>query len=302
MSSLQPLNIGNVINAGLLLYRSHLKPYLDIAFRGVLWFLLPTVALVPIAIAFATIANGGTVFPVVWLFIPVAIVLLCYSAAQYLLNSGVLARVAFQELVNQPEAISIARKTLQPKLWKFFWLAVLSSILIGAVYGMLALAGGIAMFVVIGALSLVLGPVIPAILGGLLLVVLVLGGLSWFYSRLIVAEVILAIEENVDVGQSLGRSWELSQTSSVRIQGVILVAFLVTLPLLLITNYLPSLFLLRLETGSTEYVVVYIISLIASFAAWIVQLPFWQAVKAVLYYDLRNRREGFGLQLRDRST
>lgn len=27
-------------------------------------------------------------------------------------------------------------------------------------------------------------------------------------------------------------------------------------------------------------------------------MPFWQALKAVLYFDLRSRREGLGLQLR----
>ncbi|WP_287239347.1 MULTISPECIES: hypothetical protein [unclassified Okeania] len=27
-------------------------------------------------------------------------------------------------------------------------------------------------------------------------------------------------------------------------------------------------------------------------------LPFWQAIKAVVYYDLRTRREGIDLQLR----
>ena len=27
-------------------------------------------------------------------------------------------------------------------------------------------------------------------------------------------------------------------------------------------------------------------------------LPFWQAIKAVVYYDLRTRREGMGLELR----
>jgi hypothetical protein len=26
-------------------------------------------------------------------------------------------------------------------------------------------------------------------------------------------------------------------------------------------------------------------------------LPFWQTIKAVLYFDLRSRREGLGLQL-----
>jgi hypothetical protein len=28
-------------------------------------------------------------------------------------------------------------------------------------------------------------------------------------------------------------------------------------------------------------------------------MPFWQSIKAVIYYDLRSRREGLGLQLRD---
>jgi hypothetical protein len=28
-------------------------------------------------------------------------------------------------------------------------------------------------------------------------------------------------------------------------------------------------------------------------------MPFWQAIKAVIYYDIRNRREGLGLQVRD---
>ena len=28
-------------------------------------------------------------------------------------------------------------------------------------------------------------------------------------------------------------------------------------------------------------------------------LPFWQAIKAVIYYDLRVRREGFGIELEE---
>jgi hypothetical protein len=29
-------------------------------------------------------------------------------------------------------------------------------------------------------------------------------------------------------------------------------------------------------------------------------MPFWQTIKAVIYYDLRTRREGMGLELRER--
>ncbi|HEY9623509.1 MAG TPA: hypothetical protein V6C78_24340 [Crinalium sp.] len=301
-SSLPPLNIGNVVNAALILYRSHLKPYLRLGLTTILWCFWPVLALVPFGMAIYAAVNGQSVPPFIWVLVPLWIAFFVYCIAQYLLNSAVLTRVAFRELVNQPEAIADVRKQLRPKLWKFFGLAALVGVLIGAVYGALAMAGGIAMFAIIAALSLIAGPVIGPLVGGLFFVVLVFGGLSWFYARLISAEVVLAVEENADIGQSLGRSWTLSETSAIRVQGVILVAFLVTLPLLLVTNYLPSLFLLRLEPNSPEYWLVYGVSMIASFAVWIIQLPFWQAVKAVLYYDLRNRREGFGLQLRDRET
>jgi hypothetical protein len=36
-----------------------------------------------------------------------------------------------------------------------------------------------------------------------------------------------------------------------------------------------------------------------SFVGGALILPFGQTVKAVVYYDLRSRREGLGLQLRD---
>ncbi len=36
------------------------------------------------------------------------------------------------------------------------------------------------------------------------------------------------------------------------------------------------------------------------FGLFIFLLPFWQTIKAVIYYDLRTRREGMGLELRKR--
>jgi len=37
-----------------------------------------------------------------------------------------------------------------------------------------------------------------------------------------------------------------------------------------------------------------------SFGFGALVLPFWQAIKAIIYYDLRSRKEGLGLQMRDR--
>ncbi|BAZ86107.1 hypothetical protein NIES806_23170 [Dolichospermum compactum NIES-806] len=61
-------------------------------------------------------------------------------------------------------------------------------------------------------------------------------------------------------------------------------------------NYVPNLFLIKLEPGSTIYTVVYLLSLLIG-GTFV--MPFWQSIKAVIYYDLRSRREGLGLQLRD---
>ncbi|MEH2455538.1 hypothetical protein [Nostoc sp.] len=46
--------------------------------------------------------------------------------------------------------------------------------------------------------------------------------------------------------------------------------------------------------------IVYLLILVTAFLVSAVILPFWQAIKAVIYYDLRSRREGLGLKLRDR--
>ena len=40
-SSIQPLSIGNVVSAGVRLYRSHLKTYLKLALIAHLWALVP---------------------------------------------------------------------------------------------------------------------------------------------------------------------------------------------------------------------------------------------------------------------
>jgi len=40
--------------------------------------------------------------------------------------------------------------------------------------------------------------------------------------------------------------------------------------------------------------------LLLSFASGALVTPFWQAMKAIIYYDLRSRKEGLDLQMRKR--
>jgi hypothetical protein len=48
------------------------------------------------------------------------------------------------------------------------------------------------------------------------------------------------------------------------------------------------------------YLVYYLRILLLSFGSGALVTPFWQAMKAIIYYDLRSRKEGLGLQMRDR--
>lgn len=266
-SQIQPLSIGNVVSAAVRLYRSHLKSYLNLAAIAHLWVLVPI-----------------------------------YGWAKYAAISGLISRLAFGELIYQPESVQAASSHVNPRLWSFLRIGFQVGISLLVVYFGLVIVGGIVgglLGVVLGTILGTTGVVIATTLAIILMVVILLLGLTWFYSRWIVAEVPLAVEENINGGESVARSWELTKASVFRIQGIVLVAFIVTLPLLFVLNYIPSLFLIGLEPGSAIYSIVYLISWIGSLIGGVLVMPFWQALKAVLYLDLRTRREGLGLQLRE---
>ena len=266
-SQIQPLSVGNVVSAAVRLYRSHLKSYLNLAAIAHLWVLVPI-----------------------------------YGWAKYAAISGLISRLAFGELIYQPESVQAASSHVNPRLWSFLRIGFQVGISLLVVYFGLVIVGGIVgglLGVVLGTILGTTGVVIATTLAIILMVVILLLGLTWFYSRWIVAEVPLAVEENINGGESVARSWELTKASVFRIQGIVLVAFIVTLPLLFVLNYIPSLFLIGLEPGSAIYSIVYLISWIGSLIGGVLVMPFWQALKAVLYLDLRTRREGLGLQLRE---
>lgn len=267
-----PLSIGNVVSAALVLYRSHLKTYLRLALFAYLWILVPI-----------------------------------YGWAKYFAISGLIARLAFGELISKPESVTTARSYTNSRRWSFFRIAFQVGLMLFGIYlGLFIPTYFIIVIVGLGAIfisnSVFGNPLVGAVIFAIVAIVGILAflfGLIWFVSRWIVAEVPLAVEENINGAQSINRSWELTKNSVRHIQGIVLVAFLVSLPIVAVTSYIPQIFLLQIEQGSTLYWIVYLISFITSSVGGIFILPFWQAIKAVVYYDLRSRREGLGLQIRD---
>jgi len=259
------LTIGNVVNASLRLYSSNFWRYFRLS-----------------------------IFAHLWLFIPI------YGWARYFYEAGLISRLCFGELMGQPESNTEARTQISEKFWSFIILAISIGIRIFLVYlGFYAL---ILAVVFSGIAFSSNAGILAGIIIGLLIVVGFFGTLFLIIrlvSRWFVAEMPLAVETGFNIGRSMHRSWQLTESSVNRIQGIVLVAFLVTIPIQGVSG-IPQFALIAFEPGSPTYWAVYAITLVFSLGGGALVMPFWQAIKAVIYYDLRNRREGLDLQLQDR--
>jgi hypothetical protein len=262
---IQPLSVGDVVSAGVRLYRSNLKRYLILVLRTYLW-----------------------------IFVPV------YGWAKSAEITARISRLAYQELINQPETLTEAQKQTEPKLWNFLGAGLLIGLILFGMY--IAFVIGLFILLLITAgLTAAAQPL--GIIGGLLTVVAFIAGLVVFIrvmSRLFIYDVALAIEDNLDASSCLGRSWNLTKGSVGRIQWIFVVTFILTL----IVN-IPSQFAGALVPSGADAdpgvaalmaLLLFAITLLGSALI----TPLWQTIKAVVYYDLRARREGFGLELRDR--
>ena len=270
---IQPLSVGNVVSAAVRLYRSHLKDYFLLALKAYVWVLVPV-----------------------------------YGWAKFYALSALISRLAFGELVNQPESISSGQRYVNSRLWQFL-VTMLLMLLIGMGIGL----GVVVLFVLFGLLSAFVGlrqqgnPATSILIIILTIVVSIVAivAVLWLLTRFYLVDVPLAIEDNVNGTSTISRSWELTQGHVWRILFISFVAFLITIPaqivLQIISAVIQGIFLPLINDNSAIFAPIFIVSILAlGFSTGAIILPFWQAIKAVIYYDMRSRREGLGLQLRDR--
>ena len=309
-AQLGPLNPGDVVSAALRLYKDRFKTFMQLAVLATLWFVGGIVGMVlAIAILIGVgAAVGGDLGAIVGGLLGALLGMapLLYGSAKYYALSSVIGRLSFQALINQPETSIDARRLVAPRLGQFLGLgfllllAYMGAYLVSAIAALVA-GGGVG-FLTVGILSALINETVGAIVGAIFGVVLGLAilliALIWVASRLFISEVVLAIEPGQDAGGSMSRSWELTETAIWRIQVVFLATFLIQLPILSVTNYIPSILLELLPFGEAVYGIIAVLSLGLSLLGTMVVLPLWQAVKGVLYYDLRSRREGLDLALR----
>ncbi|PSB34935.1 DUF975 domain-containing protein [filamentous cyanobacterium Phorm 46] len=261
-----PLSVGNVVSASLRIYRDHFKSYFGLALIGYLWLLVPI-----------------------------------YGWAKYSAISALISRLAFGEVSEHPETVSDARSQVNPRMWSFFGAGILTSLIFfGASF-----VGGIAIAI--------LGAGAGAIFGQNYVIIaafLVVAVIAFFIiyiriiSRLLIVELPLAMENNLTASSAISRSWELTKGSVGRIQWIVFVGILVSLPITIVVQIIATIVqvvlsaVLGAESG-IFYLVYYLLILPFSFGSGALVTPFWQAMKAIIYYDLRSRKEGLGLQMRD---
>jgi hypothetical protein len=300
------LSVGNVVTMSTTLYKSNFKRYLQVSVRSIAWVLAIFGSIIGVSIVGA-ILYQLTKSPLS--FIPVffgSIFFVLYFSAKSYRDRAVICRLAYQELIDAPETIAVATKLLKPRTWTFLrlhWLIGLYMVLIffGS-YIALAIVLGIIIY-----LMTLLSNIFAGLIGSLFTIGLFVGWiilLIRFYASWFIAELPLAIEQNMSASYSISRSSRLSEVAIRRLILIITVAFLITLPLQVPGQGL-SLFgqvmvdprlggeVNNAATGGILILLGTILTLIVEVFA----MPFWQTIKAVIYFDLRNRREGNDLSI-----
>ncbi|MEH2455537.1 hypothetical protein [Nostoc sp.] len=224
---IQPLSVGNVVTAGFRIYRSHLKSYFFLALIGYLWSLLPFLFFIPAVIALSWNLRFNNNSLLVWLIVVlIGLIVYFYALGKFLVNAAIISRLAFGELVNQPETVNTARSQVKPRLWMF----VLTVLLLLVICFVLLL-----LFVI--SLSLLqvlqwikpLNLILPLI--NILAFIIILAAIFWFTARFFIADVLIGIEDNLDPITTISRSWDLSKKNALRIISILSVSLLITMPI-----------------------------------------------------------------------
>jgi hypothetical protein len=300
------LSIGNVVTTSTTLYKSNFKRYLQVSLRATAWIVAigaASVGLFALGVALYTATKSGLVaIPVTlgWMMV------MLYFLAKYATERATICRLAYQELIDAPETIAVATRHLLPRTWAFLRLNLLLSfyMFLVAIVGYIALIIVMAIFVTGLVYVLKLSPDNLAVTIGIGLLTIGLFVL-WivvilrYYAYWFVAELPLAVESTNSASFSIQRSRQLTGSAVGSVLSIMTISFLIVAPLSAIGS-IPT-FAGQMMTSpllstnpSTQSMggVLILVGTIATIAIELLLMPFWQIIKAIVYYDLRNRREG----------
>jgi hypothetical protein len=307
--ALRLLTIGNVVSLAISLYRRYLKVYFGIALRSSLWGLAAfSLALLGVAVNM----NTNEFSKYLAIIIPAWLVFFLYGSARYQVGLATITRLAYGDLTDQMETVEIAERFTRSRQWPLLWTAFLTGFIfwVSTFLVMLFIIIILIIFAVVVLMLAKSGSAMAEMIGSwIVLVAFGFGIVSflWISLRLYLSEVPLAIELQMTPLRSIKRSWKLTQKGDRRLMGILGIAFLIVIPiqilsLWMLTMVMSIIFRVLSFTPSEDikYIIAWLIIIIVFHGANILIAPFFQALRAVIYLDLQNRREGADLSVRDR--
>ena len=230
------LNISNVFSTGWRIYRHNFVVYFRLAFIGCLWSWIPL-----------------------------------YGWAKFYTSQGLISRLAFGEISENPESIKEARRYVKPRMWSFFIAAI-------KVCFKLLIAETIAIIII--AISFAFPLAIVGIIAPLIYI-------FRLYASYFISEVPLAVEDNLNATLAIARSVELTKGYLKSIVAIMVISSLISLPFwgIIVGNIVIG----NSETAISN-TVSFILSLVNTAIAALI-IPLWQCIKVALYRDLQISRE-----------
>ncbi|WP_344972735.1 glycerophosphoryl diester phosphodiesterase membrane domain-containing protein [Salinactinospora qingdaonensis] len=308
MIALRPLTLGDIFNGAFSYIRANPKATLGLAvIIMAIAAILPTLGFSSVSQSYADWIDQATAptsqpselgpvpfstFGLISLFGGALIELVAR-----LVLSGLLAMVCGLAVVGRHLSLGEAVQAVRPRIGAILGLGGVMFLL--SVAWILAL---VALFFVVATLGFLLEGA-GAVLGVLLtlagLAVMVVLG-AWIYVKLALAMPIVVLER-LGPFQALGRSWRLTANSFWRVFGILLLAqILVTIVANILSipfSIVPSLAALGMSDSAWLVVLESASIFVGSVLAGAVTGPFVAGVTALLYVDLRMRREGLDLKL-----
>jgi hypothetical protein len=311
----QPLSIGDVVSVSLAITRQRWRLFCRISLRAVAWLVIPVLGATLMAVISSSMRRSPGL---VVLAVVVWLVASLYCFGKYLANAGLISRLVFNDLTQTEETVKDAARVTRSLTWSYLGASLIYLLIAVLVSFSLAFIFSLAFFLVLLTLGFLVGtiggtgllsPTSPMIgfFGVITIIVvllLILGyftGLVWILSRFFFSDVPLSVETKLGSLGTIGRSWALSEKSGFRLMTITTVGFLITLPINAIGQLVTVIpFALDRSGGASAGLATTLSSLLnvlVTLGITLLTLGFWQSVKAVLYFDLLNSKEGLGLDL-----
>ena len=283
MPDLRPMDMGEILDGALTIYRRHFGQFMRLSIL-VVW--LPTAIVIYLKVRF-----NGDPMGMVNLFqnhLPALIltglaVAIVWIACALVLQAGTISIISDSYLGKEPtvgSALRLGAAKILPLL-----LVAFSK---GLIFILLYVGGalGIALLVFIGKLA---GPVVS-----FLLILFGVIGLVWLVVYVACAYGVtssVVVLENLDSSfDAFGRSWALTKDARLKVFGTAVVAWL-------ISQLLPQAAVGIIGAASGPQSAAQPALVVVSSLLSVVLAPILPCALTLLYYDLRVRREGFDLQI-----